>query len=438
MVLIMPDHVALLRCSRCQTSFDPGTVRYACPHCGDHAILDVGYDYARIAQRIDRDALARNTDPSLRRWLPLLPLERDTLPPLPVGGTPLHHAQRLGAQLGLHQLYLKDDGRNPTASFKDRASAIVLAKAVELDETTVATASSGNAAAALAGLAASQGTRTVIFVPRTAPEAKIAQLLIYGAEVLVVEGTYDQAFDLCLSACHRYGWYCRNTGYNPYTAEGKKTVSFEICEQLGWDAPDTIVVAVGDGNIITGIHRGLEDLLALGWIDRMPRLIGVQAEGAPALYNAWRSGAADVTHTPTRTIADSIDVGLPRDGFRALRAVRSTNGRFVVVSDEAILEAMRVLARGSGVFVEPAGAAACAGLQRLAGEGQIAPDERVVVVLTGSGLKDVRAAIRAAGEPQRIGPDGAGMEAVTGEGYDERLRGKAGGESMHPEITNIN
>lgn len=406
----MPAHVIALRCSRCQTTFDPDAVRYACPLCGDHAALDVCYDYARIAQYTDRDALAHNPDLSLRRWLPLLPLAEDTLPPLPVGGTPLHHAHRLGAQHGLRQLYLKDDGRNPTASFKDRASAVVLARAVELGETTVATASSGNAAAALAGLAASQGTRTVIFVPHTAPEAKVAQLLIYGAEVLLVTGTYDQAFDLCMATCQQRGWYCRNTAYNPYTAEGKKTVSYEICAQLGWHAPDTIVVAVGDGNIITGIHRGLEDLLALGWIERMPRLIGVQAEGAPALYNAWRSGAEDVTLTPTRTIADSIDVGLPRDGFRALRAMRSTGGFCMAVSDEAILEALRVLARGSGVFAEPASAASFAGVQQLAAAGQLTADERIVVVLTGSGLKDVRAAIRAAGEPKRIGADGAGMD----------------------------
>jgi threonine synthase len=321
-----------------------------------------------------------------------------------VGWTPLYHAERLGRQLGLSQLYIKDDGRNPTGSTKDRASAVVVAKALELGEPTVATASSGNAAAALAGLGAAAGLRTVIFVPQSAPEAKVAQLLIYGATVLLVEGSYDDAFELCLAACKEWGWYCRNTGYNPHTAEGKKTCALEIAEQLGWDAPDTILVAVGDGNIIAGLHRGFQDALALGWIVRMPRLIGVQAAAAAALERAWHAGAADVIPERAETLADSINVGLPRDGFRALRAVRASGGMYLAVEDEAILHALGVLARSTGIFTEPAGAAPFAALFALAERGEIRPDERVVVVNTGNGLKDIRAAARAAHAPYRVAP----------------------------------
>ena len=197
-------------------------------------------------------------------------------------------------------LYIKDDGRNPTASFKDRASAIAVVKVRELGREIITTASSGNAGAALAGMAASVGQPAVIFVPQTAPEAKVAQLLMFGASVLLVKGSYDDAFDLCLEASREFGWYCRNTGYNPFTLEGKKTAALEICEQLKWKAPDRIFVSVGDGNIISGMHKGLKDLDELGWIDKMPRLMGVQAAGAAACYNAWRHHTEKITPVERR------------------------------------------------------------------------------------------------------------------------------------------
>jgi threonine synthase len=286
---------------------------------------------------------------------------------------------------------------------------VVVARALELGQRIVAAASSGNAAAALAGLGAAADLRCIIFVPQSAPEAKVAQLLVYGATVLLVEGSYDDAFELCLAACKEWGWYCRNTGYNPHTTEGKKTCALEIAEQLGWDAPDTVLVAVGDGNIITGLHRGFQDALALGWIDHMPRLIGVQSAAAPALYHAWRAGAAEVTPDRAETLADSINVALPRDGFRGLRAVHATGGMYVAVEDQAILDAIGVVARSTGIFTEPAGAAAFAGLFALVERGEIGPDERVVVVNTGNGLKDIRAAARTAEPPRHIAPT---LEAV--------------------------
>jgi threonine synthase len=333
----------------------------------------------------------------------------------------------LAAGLGLTRLWLKDDGRNPTASFKDRASAVVVARAQEIGAGTVVTASTGNAGAALAGMAAAAGQPAVILAPRTAPPAKVAQLLIFGATVLLVEGSYDQAFDLTVEAAAALGWYCRNTGYNPFTDEGKKTAAFEICEQLAaaqagvgakhgvpsgardasplqWISPDVVVVSVGDGNIISGLHKGFRDLVDMGWIERLPRLIGVQAEGSAAVTRAFAAGASEIEPVHAETIADSISVDLPRDGLRALRAVRETGGTLLTVDDQAILNAIAELGRVEGVFVEPAAATAYAGLVAAVRGGQVGPDERVVVVLTGSGLKDVRAAMKAAGEATIIEP----------------------------------
>ncbi len=248
------------------------------------------------------------------------------------------------------------------------------------------------------------GLRTVIFVPQRAPQAKVAQLLIFGARVIMVKGTYDQAFDLCLEAAREYGWYSRNTAYNPYLSEGKKTAALEICEQLEWHAPDKIFVSVGDGCIIGGLWKGLRDLMALGLIERMPELIGVQAEGAAPLVRAWEEGREDIDPIVPDTLADSIAVGRPRDAVKALRAVRATGGRYVAVTDEEILEAMRILGRKAAIFAEPAGAAGFAGLHNLLRRGEIGPEERIVVLVTGSGLKDVDSAIRAVGQPDLIEP----------------------------------
>ena len=333
------------------------------------------------------------------------------MPPLAVGWTPLYETPRLAADLGIKHLWVKDDGQNPTASFKDRASALAVVKAREKQASVITTASTGNAAAALAGLCASVGQACVIFVPASAPQAKIAQLLAYGATVMLVDGSYDDAFELCLKAAVEYGWYNRNTAYNPYMTEGKKTAAYEICEQLNWNAPDVILVSVGDGCIIGGIHKGLKDLLALGWIDRMPRLIGVQAEGSNYIAEAWENGEDVLTKRPIQanTVADSISAGLPRDRIKAMSAVRQTKGAYIQSSDEAILAAIPLLAQGSGVFAEPAGAAAYAGLIQAVNNGLVSGDERIVVVNTGNGLKDVQSAMKAVemsgNRPHRIAPN---------------------------------
>ncbi len=408
--------VSQLKCSLCGAEYAPDAVRYVCPKHGDVGLLDVLYDYERIKSRVTPTDISKSKDFSIWRYWDLLPIDdRSVVPPLRVGWTPLYNAKRLGKELKLQNLWLKDDGLNPTGSFKDRASAVVVARAKELGVEVITAASSGNAGAALAGLSASGHVPAVVFVPHTAPEAKVAQLLIYGARVFLVKGTYDQAFDLSLAASKEFGWYSRNTGYNPYTVEGKKTASFEICEQLaltksersssGWGVPDRIFVAVGDGNIITGIWKGLRDLLALGWIERMPKLMGVQAEGAAACYNAWKAGTETISPVDAHTISDSICVGLPRDGTRAVRAVRETRGAYLTVSDDEVLEAMRKLAREEGIFAEPAGATGYAGLVKAVRENLVNHGEDIVVVVTGNGLKDIHAAVKAAGQASLIEPN---------------------------------
>ena len=402
-------NVTGLRCVICGKVYQPDEVLYVCPDHGNEGILEVEYDYTAVRAEIG-DVLPEASE-GMFAYRPFLPVAEDiSAPPLVVGGTPLQEAPRLAQAAGVAELWLKDDGRNPTASLKDRASAVALMKAQELGAEIVTTASTGNAAAALAGLAASVGQKTVIFVPKSAPAAKIAQLLVYGATVLLVEGTYDDAFDLCLAATEKFGWYCRNTGYNPYMAEGKKTVTFELYAQLmqqrAADAPPIthLFVSVGDGCIISGVYKGVRDLVATGFLAQMPKIIGVQAEGSAYLYEAWANGEDVLTKPPiaANTVADSISAGLPRDRIKAITAVRQTNGAFITVTDEQILAAIPALAQGSGVFAEPASAATYAGFLKAAQTGLIGPDARVALILTGNGLKDVQSAIKSVGQAVTI------------------------------------
>ncbi len=395
-----------LRCSVCGRLYDPDEVQYTCPVDGQVGTLDILYDYDALKTQLDRDAPRH--EPSMWRYRDLLPLGAEAVvPPLRVGYTPFYAAPRLATDLGVAAAWLKDDGLNPTGSLKDRASALVVAKAMEAGVKVVSTASTGNAAAALAGVAASVAMETVIFVPAAAPEAKIAQLLVYGAQVVLVEDSYDVAFDLCYDLCVSEGWYCRNTGINPFTVEGKKTVAYEIAEQMNWDVPDVIVVSVGDGNIIAGVHKGFSDLHELGWIERIPRLIGVQAEGSSPLVDAWQRGisAAEMQPVDAHTIADSISAGLPRDRSRALRAVRETHGALIAVPDDAIIASIPQLARLTGVFAEPAAAAVYAGAHRAVKLGLIHNEERVALISTGSGLKDVKRAQESVAGGLRVPPD---------------------------------
>lgn len=407
------DHIDITyECSICRKVYTESEVQYTCPDDGSNLIVTL--DYAAIRSNFTPQDILAGTENSLWRYLPLLPVGDpggNGTPLRAAGWTPIFSPPALKEKLGLERLWLKDESRNPTASFKDRASAIVVARARQIGAEVVVTASTGNAGAALAGMAAAVGQKAVIFAPRTAPPAKIAQLLVYGASVILVDGTYDEAFDLSVQAAQEFGWYSRNTGYNPFTAEGKKTGAFEIWEAdqkgiLDYPSPRrklSIFVSVGDGNIITGLYKGFRDLVTLGWMDEVPVFYGVQAEGSAAVANAFFSGTEEVRPVAARTIADSISVDLPKDGIQAVRAATETGGSYLVVSDNEILNAIAELGK-AGIFAEPAGAAAYAGLQKAVEQGLIMPKDTVVVFNTGSGLKDINAAMQAVMEAPIIEP----------------------------------
>ncbi len=406
------ENILFLKCIKCGRCYNEEEVPYHCPHCGPQGVLEVYYDYDRISARLTKEQLSRNHDYTHWRYLELLPLNnRNYLPPLQVGWTPLYRSQNLGARLGLSGLYIKDDTRNPTASLKDRATSVCVARCLTQGNREIACASTGNAGTSCAGFAASVGIKSYIFIPKDAPKAKMAQLLLYSTQVFAVEGSYDDAFDLCQRACHHFAWYNRNTAFNPYTIEGKKTVALEICEQLGWNPPDIIIVPVGDGCIIGGVWRGLCDLQRLGFISRLPRLIAAQAEGSSAVYRALQ-GDGVIRPVSVNTIADSISVSMPSNGIMALKSIRETGGCVMTVSDRDMLDAMRLLGHSTGITAEPAAAAPLAVLHKMLKEGRDLTDARIVLIITGSGLKDVNSAIKAGGGPLAIKPDLKEVKAV--------------------------
>lgn len=405
------------QCSLCGAEYGPDEVTYTCPKDGGN--LNVILDYEALKAKFTPDKFMDLPEASLWRYLNLIPVADPGglgTPLRRAGWTPVYQPTRLAEKLGLRQLWIKDESPNPTASFKDRASAIVVARANQIGAEVTVAASTGNAGAALAGMAAAVGAKAVIFAPRTAPPAKIAQLIVFGAQVLLVDGTYDQAFDLSIEATEAFGWYNRNTGFNPFTAEGKKTAGFEIWEQVirrlpKGSKPLTVFVPVGDGNIISGVHKGFKDLQALGWLSQMPRIIGVQSEGSAAIANTFNQGDENIQPVSASTLADSISVDLPRDGVRAVRAARETGGTYLIVPDQAILNAIAELGK-VGIFAEPAAATAYAGLVKAVDEGVVTADDPVLVLSTGSGLKDVKAAMQAVTEAPIIEPTLAAAKKV--------------------------
>lgn len=390
-------------CVKCGAEHEavPGVT--TCKKCG--GILDIKYDYKYIKSKLSAEKLTERRDNSMWRYREFLPVRGDSkVPKLRVGWSPFYQADRLAKQLGLAKLYIKDDGINPTASLKDRASAMAVVKAEEAGQSVIACSSTGNAASSLAGNAAAAGFRTFIFVPERAPKGKVAQLMMFGANVISVKGNYEDTFRLSAEAIEKWGWYNRNAAINPYLMEGKKTVSLEIAEQLNFQMIDYVAVSVGDGCTISGVWKGFKDLHAAGFIDRLPRLISVQAEGCCPLNRAIAENK-DWYPMEENTLADSIAVGVPRNPDKALSAIRESNGITVNVSDEEILSAMKLLGTTCGVFAEPAGAAGTAGVKKAVEQGLIPKTASVVSLVTGSGLKDVANALKAAGEPISLAPD---------------------------------
>ena len=372
----------IYKCTDCGKEYNTADTMYLCPFCSKHnttttppkGVLKILYDYHEIQKKITGfDELKK------KGFIDLLPIENiDSLPILRVGKTPLYTIDKLNGESLPFHIHLKDDSQNPTFSFKDRASALVSAFAKEKKLDTIVAASTGNAGSSLAGICAAQGQKAIIIVPETAPVAKLTQIIMYGATIVPVKGTYDEAFDLSVKATEEFGWYNRNTAYNPLTIEGKKSVSFELIEELGFKVPDRIFVPVGDGVIISGVYKGFEDLYLLDLIDRIPVIVAVQSKGSDNLVR--NINRKDFQIIPSNTIADSISVDIPRNFYMAQQFIQKYGGESITVSDNEILEASAILSKNTGLFAEPAAAAAFAGLLSYQKNGKITENSDNVVL----------------------------------------------------------
>jgi len=377
----------------------------------DEGILDVHFDIVRASETLTRESLARR-DHNHWRYRELLPISRGVAPePAHIGMTPMIEAPRLADVLGIRRLRLKDDSRSASASFKDRASSIAVSRAIQEGYRELACASTGNAASSLAHCAAAVGLKANIFVSERIPEGKLAQLLAYGARVFRIQGSYDDAYQLCLRAIDRFGWYNRNCAINPYLVEGKKTGGMEIAEQCQDDPPDWVSASVGDGCSIFGVYKGLRQMRDVGIVDWKTKMLGVQAEGVAPIAQAFETGRLDRSGGG-ETYADSIDCAVPRNWRKAVNAVRDSGGVYVTVSDDQVRDAVRETGRLSGCFAEPAAAAAVAGIAEARRRGIIGADASAVAVISGNGLKDIQGALSAVGEPHTIPPDLGEVERV--------------------------
>jgi len=399
----MKKYLKSLVCVGCGSKYSFKEIVYSCPKCGD--TLDITYDYDAIAEIINKKVLAGRA-PNLAKYIELLPiLEPRKMVSLGEGGTPLLKSRRLAAALGLKNLYLKDETRNPTGVFKDRATAIVATKALEFDREIAAIASTGNAAASMAGYAAKAGLRCIVMIPASTPIGKLSQSIAYGARIVQVEGNYDQAFDLVTQACEKFGWYNCNPAVNPYRSEGKKTMAYEICEQLNWKLPDWVMVPIGNGCNLAGHWKGFKEFYEFGFVSGKPRMVGIQAEGSPPVVTAFNKKAQRVEPVTPHTLAGAIAVGKPRNATKTLKALRESKGVAEAVSDDSLLEAQRMLASYEGIFGEPAAVAPLAGLKRLLEKGTVDRTDIIILVITGNGLKDPEAPLKTGIKPPLVAPN---------------------------------
>lgn len=394
-------------CIDCGKQYASKETMYLCPLCSREnnethppkGVLRIVYNFFVLFKN---NILFRTIKKN--KFLDLLPIHHvKSLPKLKIGNTPLYHFNSIDSQKLPFQLFLKDDSQNPTFSFKDRASAVVSAYAKEKGFETIVTASTGNAGSSLAGICASQKQKAIIMVPETAPIAKLTQILMYGATIVPVKGTYDDAFDLSIEATKEFGWYNRNTAFNPLTIEGKKTVSFELFEQLGETIPNRVFVPVGDGVIISGVYKGFEDLLNLKLIEKMPTIIAVQSKGSDNISRNIYNDKFEIKES--NTIADSISVDIPRNFYMVKHFIKKYAGEVLTVSDQEILEASAILSRNTGIFAEPAAATAYAGMLRYYQENKLDNNSKNVVLLTGSGLKDLKSVQSILNMPESISPN---------------------------------
>jgi threonine synthase len=395
-------HVLGLRCRECAREFAIAPI-FTCEWC--FGPLEVVYDYDAIAKSTSRESIAAGPL-SIWRYADLLPVERDSAIDLGAGFTPLVRADRLAEELGLGEVWLKNDTRNPTNSFKDRVTAVALSKALEFGFKTVACASTGNLANSVAAHAAHAGLRSYVFIPSDLEAGKVVTTSVYGGNVVAVNGNYDDVNRLCAELASTYEWAFVNVNMRPFYAEGSKTLAFETAEQLDWQTPDHVVVPVASGSLLTKIHKGFHELFRVGLLDSEPqvRVSGAQAEGCSPVARAFAEGSDTIRPVKPSTIAKSLAIGNPADGYFALDTVRDTGGGFASVTDDEIVEGMRLLARTEGVFGETAAGVTVATLVKLARDGVIRPDERVVVYITGHGLKTLDAVTPVVGPTATIAP----------------------------------
>lgn len=377
----------ILKCISCKIEYEERKDLYTCLKCGELlGTLEVIYDFSSL--KVDRKDFTKFDN--IWQFEKLLPIkQKDEKTHLHVGGTPLYSFKGL---LGMKEVLVKYDGGNPTGSFKDRATSVAVAKAIGNDYKEIFCASTGNAASSLAGISASMPLKAYIFLPSKAPMAKISQLFVYGSVIIPIDGSYDDAFDISLEVGKEKGWYCRNSAINPFLLEGKKTCAFEIIVQNDWKVPDFVLVPVGDGTVISSFYKGFSDLKSTGLIEDIPKIIGIQASGSNSINKTFEKGEPFIPiEIDSHTVADSISVGKPRDVIKACRYVEKSGGYFVEVEDEDILKSGIQMATQTGVFGEPAGMICYAGLKKLIQTNKFTGNESVCLVVTGNGLKDIKA-----------------------------------------------
>ena len=382
-------YVQGLRCRECGREYEVAPI-FTCEWC--FGPLEVSYDYDAIGSAVSREKIAAGPA-SIWRYADLLPVDRGHAVDLGAGFTPLVRADRLAAALGLGEVWVKNDTLNPTNSFKDRVASVALSKALEFGFKTAACASTGNLANSVAAHAARAGLRSFVFIPSNLERAKVVTTAVYGGNVIAIEGNYDDVNRLCAELAGTYRWAFVNVNVRPFYAEGSKTLAYETAEQLGWETPDHVVVPVASGSLLTKIRKGFDELHEVGLLEQAPkvRVSGAQALGCSPVATAWREGSDTIRPVKPDTIAKSLAIGNPADGYFALDAVRQTEGGLAAVSDGEVVEGIRLLARTEGIFAETAGGVTVASLKRLAEEGVVGADERVVLYITGLGLKTLDA-----------------------------------------------
>jgi len=397
-----------LRCKECGRLYPLDPV-HVCEFC--FGPLEVFYDYEALRRTLSRERIERGP-PTMWRYGDLLPCRVETVVDIGTGMTPLLRAGNLGRLLGLERLYIKNDCMNPTWSFKDRVVSVASSVAREFEFDTLACASTGNLANSVSAHAARAGMKAFVFIPADLEQGKVVGSAVYGPTLVAVDGNYDEVSRLCSELSDKYPWAFVNINVRPYYAEGSKTLAYEVCEQLGWQAPDHCVVPLASGSLFTKIYKGIKEMAWLGLIDweGTTRMSGAQAQGCSPIVEAWERRSFDIRPQKPATIAKSLAIGNPADGYYALKTLDQTGGFAVAVSDDEIVEGMKLLAETEGVFAETAGGVVVAGLRRLAQQGRIGSEEVVVAFITGAGLKTQEAVAPYLPPPLAVRPTMASFE----------------------------